>query len=73
MANKMKFKDFLNEGIIGKKKQKPDTYHIVNKDGKPVELVMYPTQDEAQKVRDEKYPNAIVRQVGARGKVKSES
>ena len=50
--------------------KKSDRYHIVGKDGKPVNLASYPDRDSAIKDRDEKYPGAVVQQVGPRGKVK---
>lgn len=50
--------------------KKPDRYHIVGKDGKPVNLASYPDRDSAIKDRDEKHPGAVVQQVGPRGKVK---
>ena len=50
--------------------KKPDRYHIVGKDGKPVNLASYADRASAIKDRDEKYPGAVVQQVGPRGKVK---
>jgi hypothetical protein len=59
----------VTEMIVGKRKPKPDSYHI-NKDGKPVSLASYSDKDSAIKDRDEKHPGAEVHQVGSRGKVK---
>ena len=53
--------------------KKPDNYHIVNKDGKPASLASYADKASAVKDRDAKHPDAEVRQVGPRGKVKSVS
>ena len=53
--------------------KKPDNYHIVNKDGKPASLASYADRASAEKDRDAKHPDAEVRQVGPRGKVKSVS
>ena len=53
--------------------KKPDNYHIVNKDGKPASLASYADRASAEKDRDAKHPNAQVRQVGPRGKVKGVS
>ena len=53
--------------------KKPDNYHIVNKDGKPASLSSYADRASAVKDRDAKHPDAEVRQVGPRGKVKSVS
>ena len=50
--------------------KKPDSYHIVNKDGKPATLASYADKASAVKDRDAKHPGAEVRQVGPRGKVK---
>ena len=50
--------------------KKSDRYHIVDKDGKPVNLASYADRASAIKDRDEKYPGAVVQQVGPRGKVK---
>jgi hypothetical protein len=50
--------------------KKQDSYHIVNKDGKPASLASYADKASAVKDRDAKHPGAEVRQVGPRGKVK---
>ena len=50
--------------------KRPDRYHIVGKDGKPANLASYADRASAIKDRDEKYPDAVVQQVGPRGKVK---
>ena len=50
--------------------KKSDRYHIVDKDGKPASLASYADKASALKDRDEKYPGAVVQQVGPRGKVK---
>jgi hypothetical protein len=55
----------VNEG-----KKRPDTYHIVNKDGKPANLASYADKESAVKDRDAKHQGAEVRQLGPRGKVK---
>ena len=62
-------KQGVTEMNVGKRKPKPDSYHI-NKDGKPVSLASYSDKDSAIKDRDEKHPGAEVHQVGSRGKVK---
>ncbi len=67
-ANKL-LKQGVAEMNVGKRKPKPDSYHI-NKDGKPVSLSSYDDKDSAIKDRDEKHPGAEVHQVGSRGKVK---
>ena len=56
------------QGVVEGKK--PDRYHIVGKNGKPANLGSYADKDSAIKDRDEKYPGAVVQQVGPRGKVK---
>lgn len=61
--------DELRQGVAEGKK-KSDTYHIVNKDGKPANLASYADKESAVKDRDAKHPGAEVRQVGPRGKVK---
>jgi hypothetical protein len=61
-------KDGVSEG-----KKRPDTYHIVNKDGKPANLASYADRESAVKDRDVKHQGAEVRQVGPRGKVKGVS
>lgn len=53
--------------------KKPDSYHIVNKDGKPATLASYADRASAEKDRDAKHPGAEVRQLGPRGKVKNVS
>ena len=53
--------------------KKPDSYHIVNKDGKPATLASYADRASAAKDRDAKHPGAEVRQLGPRGKVKNVS
>ena len=53
--------------------KKPDSYHIVNKDGKPATLASYADKASAVKDRDAKHPGAEVRQLGPRGKVKNVS
>lgn len=53
--------------------KKPDSYHIVNKDGKPATLASYADKASAVKDRDTKHPGAEVRQLGPRGKVKNVS
>jgi hypothetical protein len=53
--------------------KKPDSYHIVNKDGKPASLASYADRASAEKDRDAKHPGAEVRQLGPRGKVKNVS
>jgi hypothetical protein len=68
--SKFSAKKEVEEGVIGKKKPKADSYHIVGKDGKPVNLASYNDRASAEKDRDEKHPGAKVQQVGARGKVK---
>ncbi len=50
--------------------KRADRYHIVGKDGKPVNLASYADRASAIKDRDEKYPGAVVQQVGPRGKIK---
>jgi len=55
---------------VAEGKKKSDTYHIVNKDGKPANLASYADKESAVKDRDAKHPGAEVRQVGPRGKVK---
>jgi hypothetical protein len=50
--------------------KKSDRYHIVGKNGKPANLASYADKASAIKDRDEKYPGAVVQQVGPRGKVK---
>ena len=61
----------LQQGMAEGKK--PDSYHIVNKDGKPATLASYADRASAVKDRDVKHPGAEVRQVGPRGKVKGVS
>ena len=53
--------------------KKPDSYHIVNKGGKPATLASYADRASAEKDRDAKHPGAEVRQLGPRGKVKGVS
>ena len=53
--------------------KKPDSYHIVNKDGKPATLASYADRASAEKDRDAKHPGAEVKQLGPRGKVKGVS
>jgi len=77
--NKLTFKQFsiavneaeMNEGVIGKKKPRPDRYTIMHKNGNPASLVDYADQTSAIKDRDANHPDAEVHQVGPRGKVKS--
>jgi hypothetical protein len=54
-------------------KKRSDTYHIVNKDGKPANLASYADKESAVKDRDAKHQGAEVRQLGPRGKVKGVS
>jgi len=56
---------------VAEGKKKSDTYHIVNKDGKPASLASYADKESAVKDRDAKHQGAEVRQLGPRGKVKS--
>jgi len=56
---------------VAEGKKKADTYHIVNKDGKPANLASYADKESAVKDRDAKHKDAEVRQVGPRGKVKA--
>jgi hypothetical protein len=58
-----------SEGVAEGKRS--DTYHIVNKDGKPASLASYADKESAVKDRDAKHQGAEVRQLGPRGKVKS--
>lgn len=58
---------------VAEGKKRPDTYHIVNKDGKPATLASYADRASAEKDRDAKHPGAEVRQLGPRGKVKNVS
>jgi hypothetical protein len=60
-----------NESVAEGKR--PDTYHIVNKDGKPANLASYADKESAVKDRDAKHQGAEVRQLGPRGKVKGVS
>ena len=53
--------------------KRADTYHIVNKDGKPASLASYADKESAVKDRDAKHQGAEVRQLGPRGKVKGVS
>jgi hypothetical protein len=61
----------VDQGVAEGKK--PDSYHIVNKDGKPATLASYADRASAEKDRDAKHPGAEVRQLGPRGKVKNVS
>ena len=61
--------DNTYEGVAEGKRS--DTYHIVNKDGKPASLASYADKESAVKDRDAKHQGAEVRQLGPRGKVKS--
>ena len=61
----------VREGMAEGKR--PDTYHIVNKDGKPASLASYADKESAVKDRDAKHQGAEVRQLGPRGKVKGVS
>ena len=62
-------KHCMKQGVAEGKK-KSDTYHIVNKDGKPANLASYADKESAVKDRDAKHQGAEVRQLGPRGKVK---
>ena len=62
---------FATPGVVEGKK--PDSYHIVNKDGKPATLASYADKASAEKDRDAKHPGAEVRQLGPRGKIKNVS
>jgi len=64
---------FIHKQGVAEGKKKSDTYHIVNKDGKPANLASYADKESAVKDRDAKHQGAEVRQVGSRGKVKSVS
>ena len=74
-----KYRKDLAQSYNPKKQQgvaegkKPDSYHIVNKDGKPASLASYADRASAEKDRDAKHPGAEVRQLGPRGKVKNVS
>ena len=63
----------VSEQGVAEGKKKSDTYHIVNKDGKPANLASYADKESAVKDRDAKHQGAEVRQLGPRGKVKSVS
>jgi hypothetical protein len=63
--------EVVSEMNIGKKKPKPDTHHIVDKEGKTLSLASY--LDKASAVKDlEKHPGGKVVTLGPRGKVKEE-
>ena len=63
--------EVVSEMNIGKKKLKPDTHHIVDKEGKTLSLASY--LDKASAVKDlEKHPGGKVVTLGPRGKVKEE-
>jgi hypothetical protein len=63
----------IDEQGMAEGKKKADTYHIVNKDGKPANLASYADKESAVKDRDAKHQGAEVRQLGPRGKVKGVS
>jgi hypothetical protein len=60
----------VHEQDMAEGKKRSDTYHIVNKDGKPANLTSYADKESAVKDRDAKHQGAEVRQLGPRGKVK---
>ena len=63
--------EVVSEMNIGKKKPKPDTHHIVDKEGKTLSLASY--LDKASAVKDlEKHPGGKVVTLGPKGKVKEE-
>lgn len=63
--------EVVSEMNIGKKKPKPDTHHIVDKEGKTLSLASY--HDKASALKDlEKHPGGKVITLGPRGKVKEE-
>ena len=63
--------EIVSEMNIGKKKPKPDTHHIVDKQGKTLSLASY--LDKASAVKDlEKHPGGKVVTLGPRGKVKED-
>jgi hypothetical protein len=69
MKKSLRQKDVAKQDMAESKK-KSDTYHIVNKDGKPANLASYNDRASAEKDRDAKHQGAEVRQLGPRGKVK---
>ena len=63
--------EVVSEMNIGKKKPKPDTHHIVDKQGKTLSLASY--LDKASAVKDlEKHAGGKVVTLGPRGKVKED-
>jgi hypothetical protein len=70
MKKSLRQKELGKEQGMAEGKKRSDTYHIVNKDGKPANLASYNDRASAEKDRDVKHQGAEVRQLGPRGKVK---